>query len=391
MKKVVAILFAVLLLLGVTACQKASAPDTSPEYKFETDCQYQHCRMDSSYIMAESPETIYYINPETNQIYALDKENDTSILLCGKPDCLHEDNTCNGHIFFYNYCMSYYDGHLYGITTESALGEGDSVSRVLTLTQLSLDGVQRKPIWKIEWDREVFWGNYLHSSTIHRGKFYFLLFNTESGDTSNVLESMVVSYDLKSKKIEYLHRVEGKIRDIMFIGNGMFYFDVYDNNFYRYDLSTGEVTEYLDCSSVIYAGDRLLFNHKNKETQENWLSVTDLEGQNEERYLDLGKGAGFSVQVDGEYLFIEELRYLLLSNEDFEEGINVYNVKTKEFLTKLEYDDSIPIFEGPAMFVSGGKRYLFPLMSENPHEFYYFDTTTIGTPDFQWYEVEKVN
>ena len=62
MKKVVAILFAVLFLLGATACQKASAPNTSPEYKFETDCQYNYRVAHINGYFTETEDSIYRID-----------------------------------------------------------------------------------------------------------------------------------------------------------------------------------------------------------------------------------------------------------------------------------------------------------------------------------------
>ena len=79
-----------LVSVVVAGCAKNSASDTSPEYKFGTDCQYYNCT-DGWYRITESEKGFYYFRE--GYLYFIDKTTMQQTILCGKPNCKHQQET----------------------------------------------------------------------------------------------------------------------------------------------------------------------------------------------------------------------------------------------------------------------------------------------------------
>ena len=102
--------------------KKASPPEASPEYKFETDCQYYNY-FAGAYYLAEGEDGYYY--EENGFLRFIDKNSMESVVLCNKPECLHDQmntniveelSNCNAYVgAIYDRCLHYYKGNLYAL------------------------------------------------------------------------------------------------------------------------------------------------------------------------------------------------------------------------------------------------------------------------------------
>ena len=94
-----------------------------------TDGNSFECTQDGSYFMyggALGGSWLLYI----------DRDSDTMIKLCGRPDCSHTDKDCNA--FFYDaHTVCYYDGYLYTFSLRDTFGIAN-----VDLIRMDLDGTK---------------------------------------------------------------------------------------------------------------------------------------------------------------------------------------------------------------------------------------------------------
>ena len=371
----------VVILLSVTlvACKKEVLINYDNEYHFETDCQYYNCFGGGLYSLAESEDGYYYIR--NGYVHFIDKKTMADTPLCGKPNCLHdsvkletqeEQEQCNAFVgISVLQTIRYYEGKLYtisrGLNSNSEFYSG--------LIEISLDGTSRKEIWDFSREDGHRGDDTPMYYTIHRGVFYYI------ADGLSEKKDTLFAYDLTKKKAKVIY--EGDVDVLRAIGKYLYFREVDDGREHtiRYDLSTGETLCMEDCGEVIPVQDELLvytFLAKDDEYQ-HIFEVQTKDGEPIRAY-DLSVEGKYKVlQTDGTYLFVTE-------NIGFGDNtIRVYDYKTTEKIATLE----IP--EVQDMFLSctlDGKLILFDMRVT---DFYYCNISDIGTPDFQWYEVEKIN
>ena len=157
---VLACLLAVSLLAG---CAAKSKYPTDNAYHAETDCQFSWYSNMGTRIFAETPEG-YYALLHQCVLHYIDKKTMEPIPVCAKPNCLHNDQSCDAYFNGIDCSVDFVDGKLY-VTAQGKPGIDDP-GRTL-LMEVAPDGSQRKtlisyPASPLDYKRRV----------IHRGYFY---------------------------------------------------------------------------------------------------------------------------------------------------------------------------------------------------------------------------
>ena len=400
MKKVIAIVFMVLFLLGVTACQKTSAPDTSPEYKFGTDCQYYNFTDAGYEYFAESEKGIYYLGLD-GYIKVIDPQTMQGTVLCNKPDCLHDaididvpqerKEQCNAYFPSHvglGFC--YYEGSLYGVQMAF-----DPVDRVpyYELIKISLDGTRRKKIWTIQWKEDIIGSP--RNLFLHRGKVYFLV--SKFDEYNNPSGTMIYSYSLQKKTTQKILDTPGHLQRLYAIGNHLYVSEVKGDqeDLLQINLSNHKIHILKDCQMVLPEEKRLFFYYVDILLEDETyhlthsLEVADLDGNERQKYsqIDLNEVREFIKQIQ----VTDGLMYVMDSSAGVE--IRVYETISGDKIATLVVPEEF-VKKGQRVIscTCEGKVLLYSLINEENREcIFYCDISTIGTPDFQWYEVEKVN
>ena len=142
MKRILSLVLTFILTVTLASCGKEEAI-TGMEYVEGQDQQYFYSDLGSNTLFTETEDGYYYF--VGFYLCYTDKETMQSAVLCGRPDCLHQNETnpertldCNAYFSGAQF-LQYYDGNLYVVSRQVT-------SLDLELTQLSLDGSKRKSI-----------------------------------------------------------------------------------------------------------------------------------------------------------------------------------------------------------------------------------------------------
>ena len=125
------------------------------------------------------------------------------MLLCGKPDCLHDNDKCNAYLGkgdYLPFTLYYYDHFLY------ALKMGSSGNAVLV--QISEDGTSRKEICEL---LPAYRSNNIDLS-FHDGKVYaysHVMETRASEKTNTEYDALILCADLSTGKVETAHTYRG--------------------------------------------------------------------------------------------------------------------------------------------------------------------------------------
>ena len=373
MKKVVAILFAVLFLLGVTACQKASAPNTSPDFNAKTDYNVSYAFLEYTTSMIETEDGYYYVTHD-HYLRFIDKLTMKDIVLCSKPECTHTENDqdiCTAYLgvfspnqlFYYNqeiYCFVYDE-------TQASLGFHD-----VYLSRISKDGSSCEKVWEIQWKGH---SGYFQTGVLHRGVYYFYV--------SQENDMTVYAYDLKKDRCDKIYSSDRFGSNLTPIGNYVYWRHLDPNTLksqmIQYEISTEKIKTIDGPWKVTLCGDALLFEEYKKEEKRRIFSIgqrTSSDLAKIELFVDGG------ISGDGRYL------YSFPSTED-DFSIEVLDVTTYQEISRLEIKEQLELF-GVYRLLPGSGEKLF-LVNIHGEPIFYAYKSAIGTPDFQWFEVEKVN
>ena len=244
-----AALWICLLLCGCQAGAGRTYPDDG-QFHFETDAQYTFFDQGWDRSFAESESGYYFAGMCSGGdfLFYTDKETLQTLPLCGKPNCLHHEETddakrqlCNAWFWGMDEPASvfYNDGRLF-VPMRDSYGE-DTV-----IMEFAADGSWRKELFRFE-DTRVFSNNML----FHRGHFY-LMVNSYTQDMK--VSSRILQYSLEdpSREPKCLYQMEsekdGGTLDLIAYGNRL-YFAQKDSGkkfFYSIDLATLETTRILD-------------------------------------------------------------------------------------------------------------------------------------------------
>lgn len=158
MKKLVIIFLSIVCL---TACGKYEQEDFGNNYDPDKDAQIFSSERNTVYT-----ENGFYTIADLERIDFIDKETGKQVPLCAKPDCTHEDESCNAY-FRTPLVIQIYDKMLYVV----AAGSGEST---MSLYRLSMDGSERVEIKKLYSTEETDTEGCALSFVIHRGYGYMV-------------------------------------------------------------------------------------------------------------------------------------------------------------------------------------------------------------------------
>lgn len=410
--KLLALLLTILLTFGAVSCQKETPPDTSMDYKFDTDSQF-YLNSSGEYYLAETSEGYYYISIEPRGFLRyIDKETLQDTLVCGKPNCLHEKSEditqCNAYFSPYSYGrIAYYQGSLYIFTLDL---DPITMARTQSIVRVSLDGFQRKKVWDMTWETEKQLPN-VSNMILHRGNLYFLAFGSDTYDESPV---HLYQYNLEKKKCTLLEDNLTGINDIFAVGD-MLYLKAYDEEtgallHYRYQISQKELELVPESYAMrpyfsgivcmrFYSDQhfRIDLDAKNRqELQSSFHAITEIS----EKYLltqhrtiihsKSGKevpGKEYWDYVGKIYHQMTEKEYEAYKKREqefeilLEENHEILNAETYEVLGEVKLPDY------GFSFIQGDYLFAFDTQSETLQK---IDLSKCGTEDFHWCVSQKI-
>ena len=376
------ILFLVLLMM--LCCVSCAPAEKQPAvegnyYNFETDDQSTARVLTNTGRIVESEKGFYFVSA-TGYLFFTDKSTMETTLLCNRPECLHQkqgstsENPCNAYV---GYSLVggpfYYEGNLYCITEEQ---EADQPSSHPALTQISLDGTQRKVVWKMN-ELETT----LQDGILHRGKFFYI-------DSNEDMSTFYLrAYDLKSKKVDTIYENDNFFRGLRGLGDAIYWREPMSspttdtNRFLRYSTIDGTITSYDGVYDMYFDGEKVFFFHYKAEMDPEqvsyWFSQIDLDGGNQrEVSVDRQEGMVKEYRTDGKYLY----EYTFLGG-----GIHVYDYTTFQFLKTIQEPEQLDINYN--LICADGKVFLFS------HEFdliFYCTAEDIASEDFAWKSMRSV-
>lgn len=177
MKRFLTAVLAVVLTLSLAACNdhdSANLPipgTNNSDSSLATDFQKnmnQTATFEIPYLC--ETEDGYYFQYDAF-VYFLDKQTKAATILCGKPDCLHNDDTCNAWI--HGWSLSYYNNRLYYENGDSILENGKYTDYGWRLYSIDVDGTNRSVSQSLEFTPGGDTSPYKTTPIIHRGNVYF--------------------------------------------------------------------------------------------------------------------------------------------------------------------------------------------------------------------------
>lgn len=176
-KKIISSVILCGVLAGCASGEKSTADYTYDGYvsPMRTSVMWQGYPGSNNVEYTETG-TYFMVEKAASWLLYTDHGSDTVIKLCGRPDCDHMGIECNS-LFLDAESVCLYDGHLY-VFNKNFPGPGGS------LTQINLDGTDRKEIYNIDQFRLEEGYSLSIYEEIFNGVFTFLLQKTDKdGET----------------------------------------------------------------------------------------------------------------------------------------------------------------------------------------------------------------
>lgn len=375
MKKVVTWCISIgMLMTFLTGCTPKREFDTSPEFNLETDYNTNYDQFGYSSQFAETEDGYYYLTRE-KFLRFIDKETMKEIALCNKPDCSHwrgDEEKCNSYMGAMAPAeLFYYKGKLYGFTDRSSADELGFTG--VGLCEIAKDGSSIKKVWEVDWKGKS--SGQFQSGILHRGVYYFY--------TNNDKDISIYAYDLETKKCKCIFDEPNRDGTSLFAAGDFLYWryvdgELSDHAVVRYQISTGEVKIFEGYFHAVVGGDRIYFRRWEEKT-DSLISYTGRDGKNM---------VNTDVPLEGRLHGGKEYLFGIIESGG-KNTITVYDTETMRLVDELDITN---LCEGVRFdyVLSGNDEVFFVTNIERGHIFYAYKSA-IGTPDFQWYEVEKVN
>ncbi len=176
-KKILSAVLAVILTISLSACSgkenagKAKLP-AAQSGGSDTDFQKNMAGSQSIDIdtMCET-ESGYYLDYQAFVFY-VDKKSKTATILCNKPECSHQDDTCNA--WAHGYSLSVSNGKLYFNNLDYVEENGGYKNMGNVLRSMELDGTKHAVVQALEFEVNESGMQFVQKPIIHRGIVYFV-------------------------------------------------------------------------------------------------------------------------------------------------------------------------------------------------------------------------
>lgn len=392
-------LLSVILILYITniliGCSKK---DLGDNYVSNEDAQYMFMQSSLDKYIAKSDSGYYFVNGL--YLYYADKETMKPVILCDKPNCLHDKETdphkkpeCNAFIGSEsNNLLTIYDNHIYyyGVNAK------DNFEKYIF--RIGLDGNDKKAVAKI--------GDNVTSMAIHRGKLYYSNYeDIPSSDRKYEGEKIAKlnEYDFlksssKPKVIKEFKNIDGAISYIIPLGNKV-YFNEYtfddssyglDSKIQIYDIKNKKIDKLYDYKESIYRifKDNIIFSAAIEENGEYkrdpHVYICDLDGGN--KRLLFNEEIEENFYSDNKYIYFDNAR--LIKDNDLERLLTVRN-EDGEIVDKININGIRPSFNFAG---SDGEKLFIKYEDEEKSYIKYIDINKIGTGEAKLetlFEIEK--
>ncbi len=390
----------VILILYITSsligCRNS---DLGDDYVSNEDAQYMFMQSSLERYITKSDSGYYFLNGF--YLYYADKETMEPVILCDKPNCLHDKETdpykkseCNAFIGadISNKLLTIYKDYIYYYGTNEKDNYAGYIFRI------SLDGNEKKEITKIE-------GN-VTMMTIHRGKLYYSTSEDipssekkyEGEKIAKLIEYDFLSPSSKPNVIKEFKNVDGGIGYIIPLGNKV-YFNEYsfDDSSYGfnstiqiYNIKGKEIDKLYDYKESIYSffKDKIIFTplveNDGEYKRDPYVYICDLDGDNQRLLFDQEIAENF--YSDNKYIYFDNAR--LIKNNDLERVLTVMN-EDGEVVDKININEVKPIFTFAG---SDGEKLFIKYEDEEKSYIKYIDINKIGTGEARLeslFEMEK--
>ena len=368
------------------------------EYIEGKDAQYMFMGSQDKNYIAMAENGYYFLNGI--YIYYCDFDTMQSVVLCNKPNCLHDkelDETkkynCNGFVLSVDLCefLTVYDGYLYCYISEDFVKATDPSKSIPELIKISLDGSERSTICTLE--------KSIRTMTLHRGKLYYVVENIideDNGIVNVTLKELdIFNKNTEPKEIVSLEGISANINNVIPKGNNIIYTKAYLDKDYN--------TIY---SSEVYNLENKSINCIGKDVTEDDLGITSISDNNiifiprkiengevvldDNIYsynLDTNKSEILFKREFEDIIFYSDDKYIYSDNilqkfksesstETFRRILNIYDKEGD----KVDCIDVSELSDDFAYFLSGDDKYMV-IKAENEEGAYikYIDKSKIGT------------
>jgi hypothetical protein len=354
----------------------------SSHYVDGQDYQYMYFTQGEPLQMAESKTGYYFLSGE--YIYYADKKNMKPVILCNKPNCLHDRETdptkvdnCNAFVCGVNF-LAYYDGNLYATCKASGKQSDEN-----ELIKISLDGTKRTAVLKF--DSEP------NSLAIHRGKVYYTetvfdknqkaIYGVKEFDLKNIIAK---PHDIYTGTLQ-----KGDIQDLECYDNNLYFTEFGDNGkitttrVMRYDILSGKISRMFTNDDAINTSAPIIYDNKlyyqliknniDGSIKEMHCFTCDLDGRNAKETFNVNN-ENCHFLSDEHYLYVNSISFPLNETNRKNQVINIVD-KNGKIVDSIKTSS----FIYPKV-VCGGDDYLFiRTMTEDKFEIFYADKKQFGS------------
>lgn len=229
----------VCLLVGCSKAPYVNTKQNSEAYVFGEDYE-QYCNTvgaaDATFI-TKAEQGYYYFDWFRGMLFYWDAESRAAVPLCARPECEHDNETCDAHAGYENQVirLQYYGGWLYLIGVEDT---GD-----VCVWRISSDG----STWKKVGILANIQGKGLNDSLIHRGYAYYILTNGASAEDGTKLYRLCLNGKEDGELVYAGKSYAGAELKLGAYGNALYIrdnhltADGYSGNLLKYEIHDGTV------------------------------------------------------------------------------------------------------------------------------------------------------